>query len=121
MRPLSSTAAFSLRYRVGAHDHDIHATKSGAGLRACAQRLDIADRWLSEEALVLAIELAGTFVSDLKGRARRVEFVDEHLLPSGVQAQLLLELKRAHCRESTKVMMQRRSAHSRYACQFIHL
>src|ERR1700722_16344495 len=90
-------------------------------LRACAQRLDITDRWLSEEALVFAIELAGTFVSDLKGRPRRVEFVDKHLLSSGVQAQLLLELKRAHCCQSAKVVMQRRSAHSGHSCQFIHL
>src|SRR5438128_6556117 len=58
---------------------------------------NIPHRWLAEETTVLAIELACTFVSDLKGRTCGVQTVDEHASPRCLQAKLLLILKRTHC------------------------
>src|ERR1700733_9208162 len=86
-----------------------------------SQCLHIADRGLTKEAFVFPIELAWTFVPHREGYTRSIELVDKHLLPSGAQAQLLLVLKRAHGCECTEMVMQRRSAHPRQACQFLDL
>jgi hypothetical protein len=45
---------------------------------------------LAEEAAVFAVELAGTFVSDLKGRTGGVQTVHEHASPRCMQPKLLL-------------------------------
>ncbi|HLN01621.1 MAG TPA: type II toxin-antitoxin system RelE/ParE family toxin [Bryobacteraceae bacterium] len=39
---------------------------------------NITHRWLAEETAVFAVKLAGTFVSDLKGRAGGVQTIHEH-------------------------------------------
>ena len=61
---------------------------------------------LSEEALVLPIELARTFVSHRERCARSIELLCEHLLSCGMEPKLFLKLKRTHCCETTEVMMQ---------------
>jgi len=68
--------------------------------------LYIAHRGLSEEALVLPIELARTFVSYREGCTRSIKFLCEHLLPCCMEPKLFLKLKRTHRCETTEVMMQ---------------
>ena len=70
------------------------------------QCLYIAHRGLSEDALVLPIELARTFVSHLERCTRSIKFLCEHLLPCCMEPKLLLKLNRTHCCEATEVMMQ---------------
>ena len=70
------------------------------------QSLYIALRGLSEEALVLPIELAWACVSHREGCICSIEFLCEHLLPCCVEPKLLLKLNRTHCCETTEVMMQ---------------
>src|SRR6476620_5289726 len=67
-----------------------------------ATAFDIPHRWLSEKSFVLAIELAGAFVSNFKGRARGIKPVHEHAITGSMQAKLFLILKRAHRREGAK-------------------
>src|ERR1700683_5236313 len=86
-----------------------------------AQCLYIAHRGFSEEPLVLPIELAWTFVSHREGCTRSIEFLGEHLLPCCTEPKLFLKLKRTHCRETTEVMMQSRSAHTCHRCKLIHI
>ena len=81
----------------------------------------IAHRGFSEEALVLPIELAWTFVSHREGCTRSIEFLGEHLLPCCTEPKLFLKLKRTHCRETTEVMMQSWSAHTCHRCKLIHI
>src|SRR4051794_11315273 len=71
-----------------------------------SQRLYIAHRGLSEEALVLPIELAWTFVSHRESCTRCIKFLCEHLLPCCMKPKLLLKLKGTHRCETTEVMMQ---------------
>ena len=61
-----------------------------------AESPDIPHGWLAEEAAVFAIELAGAFVSDLKGRTGGVQTIDEHASPCRLQPKLLLILERTH-------------------------
>jgi hypothetical protein len=71
-----------------------------------SQSLYIAHWRLSEDALVLPIELAWTFVSHLEGRTRSIKFLCEHLLPCCMEPKLFLKLKRTHRCETMEVMMQ---------------
>src|SRR5260370_37240100 len=57
---------------------------------------NIPNGWLAEDTAVFAIELAGTFVSDLKGGTRGVQTVDDHASPRRLQPQRLLILTRTH-------------------------
>jgi len=61
-----------------------------------AAGLDVAYGWLAEEAAVLAVELAGTFVADLEGGAGGIEAFIQHALPGYMKPELLLVLQRAH-------------------------
>src|SRR5437868_4188988 len=81
-----------------------------------SQCLYIAHWGLSEEALVLPVELAWTFVSDREGRTRGIKILCEHLLACCMEPKLFLKLKRTHCCETTEVMMQSRSAHTCHRC-----
>src|SRR6266852_2409182 len=76
--------------------------------------------WLAEETAVFAIELAGTFVSDLKGGAGGVQTVDEHASPRRLQPKLLLILKRTHGGQRPEMVMERGEAHARDLCEILH-
>ena len=76
--------------------------------------------WLAEEAAVFAIELAGAFVSDLKGRTGGVQTIDEHASPRCLQPKLLLILKRTHGGQRPEMMVQRGQAHTRDLCETFH-
>jgi len=80
---------------------------------------NIPDRWLTEKATVLAIELAGAFVSDLKARTRRVQTIQKHVAPR-LQPKLLLILKRTHGDQHTEMMVKRGHAHARDFCKMFH-
>ena len=56
------------------------------------KRTNIAHGWLAEETAVFAIELAGAFISHLKGCAGGVQAIHEHAAPRGLQAKLFLIL-----------------------------
>src|ERR1700684_4145925 len=60
------------------------------------QGLDITNWGPAKESPVLAIELAGAFVTNLERRTCRIQFPREHALPRGMQAKLLLKLQRTH-------------------------
>jgi hypothetical protein len=88
---------------------------------AVSQGLNIANWWLAKETPVLAVELAYTLVTDFIRRARRINSIHEHALPCRLQPELLLILERAHCRQPTELMVQRRHSHSRNCCKFLHV
>ena len=52
------------------------------------------------------IELAGTFVSDLKSRTSGVQTIHEHASSRCLQPQLLLILKRAHGGQRPEMVVQ---------------
>jgi len=57
---------------------------------------NIPHRWLAKETAVFAAELAGAFVSDLKGSTGGVQTIHEHAAPRCLQPKLFLILKRTH-------------------------
>src|SRR5215470_6231943 len=69
-------------------------------------RLDVAHRWLTEEAFVFAVELTRAFISNFKGCTRSIEPLDQHPFSRCDQAKLFLILKWAHGRQRTEMMMQ---------------
>src|SRR6266567_6594281 len=71
-----------------------------------AEGPNIPHRWLAEETAVFAVELAGTFVSDLKGGACGVQAIHEHASPRFLQPKLLLVLKRAHGGERAEMVVE---------------
>src|SRR5712691_11939456 len=77
-----------------------------------AEGPNIPHGWLAEEATVFAIELAGTFVSDLKSRTGGVQTIHEHAFPRCMQPKLLLILKRAHGSQRLEMVMQRGNTHA---------
>src|SRR6266849_10073947 len=81
---------------------------------------DIPHRRLAEETAVLAVELAGAFVPDLKGSARGVEPIHEHAAPRCLQPKLFLVLKRTHGGQHPEMMVQRGHAHARDFCEIFH-
>src|SRR6266571_3652982 len=85
-----------------------------------AESPNIPHGWLAEEATVFAIELAGTFVSDLKSRTGGIETIQEHQAPRCLQPKLLLILKRTHGGQSPEMMVQRGHAHTRDLCEIFH-
>jgi len=68
--------------------------------------LDIAHWRLTEVPLVLPIELAWTLIPDLERRARRIEFLCEHLLTRCVKPKLFLKLERTHGCEAAEVLVE---------------
>jgi hypothetical protein len=70
-----------------------------------AQSPNIPHGWLAEEAAVFAIELAGAFIADFKGRTGGVEAVDKHACSRGLQSNLLLILKRTHGRQRPEMVV----------------
>jgi len=72
-----------------------------------SQGFDIAHCWLAEETAVLPAELAYALVADFVRRARGINPVHEHALSCCLQLELLLVLERAHCRQSTELMVER--------------
>jgi hypothetical protein len=62
---------------------------------------------LPKKATVFAIELAGTFVFDLKCGAGSVETIQEHETSCCLQPKLLLILKKAHSGQRSKMVMER--------------
>jgi len=85
-----------------------------------AQRPNIPHRCLAEETAVFAVELAGTFVSDLKGRACGVQTIHEHAFPRCLQPKLFLILKRTHGGQRSEMVVQRGYAHARHFCEIFH-
>src|SRR5277367_5578372 len=85
-----------------------------------AESPNISHWWLTEEAAVFPIELAGAFIANLEGRTGCVEAVDEHASPSCLQAKQLLILKRAHGRQRPEMMVQRGQAHTRNLCEIFY-
>ena len=81
---------------------------------------NIPHRWLAEETAVFAIELAGTLVSDLKGRTCGVQTIDEHASPRCLQPKLLLILKGTHGGQHPEMMVQRGHAHARHFREIFH-
>src|SRR5271167_136554 len=81
-----------------------------------AESPNVPHRRLAEETAVFAIELAGAFVSDLKGRTGGVQTIDEHASPCGLQPKLLLILKWTHGGQRAEMMVQRGQAHTRRLC-----
>jgi hypothetical protein len=75
---------------------------------------------LAEETAVFAIELAGAFISNLKGRTGGVQTIDEHASPRSLQPKLLLILKRTHGSQRPEMMVQRGQAHTRDLCEIFH-
>jgi len=61
---------------------------------------------LTEVPLVLPIELAWTLIPDLERRARRIEFLCEHLLTRCVKPKLFLKLERTHGCEAAEVLVE---------------
>jgi hypothetical protein len=106
------------------------ATRSASALRIAgrlhgqsdwrAESPNIPHRWLAEEATVFAIELAGAFVPNQKGRTGGVQTIDKHASPRCLQPNLLLILKRAHGGQRPEMMVQRGQAHARDLCQVFH-
>ncbi len=88
---------------------------------ALAQRLDVADGGLAEEAAVLAAELADAFVADFVSGAGGVESIHEHALSRGLQAKLLLILERAHGGECAELMMEGGDSHARNRGELLHV
>jgi len=77
------------------------------GIPVCFSQCQYIAYWgLSEEAFVLPVELARTFVSHLEGCAGSINFLREHPLPCRTEPELFLKLKRTHRGETTEVMMQ---------------
>ena len=74
---------------------------------------------MAEEAAVFAIELGGAFVADFEGGTGGVETIDEHAFARGLQAKLLLILKRAHGGERAEMVMQRGDAHAGDVCEIL--
>ena len=85
-----------------------------------AKRPKIPHGRLAEEAAVFAVELAGTFVSDLKGRTGGVQTVREHAFPRCMEPKLLLILKRIHRGERPEMVVQRGDAHACDFCEIFH-
>ena len=75
------------------------------------QTLNVAKRWRTEQAAVLAAELRGALVADLERGSGRIQALREHQLPCFIQPQSLLELQRAHGCQRPEVMMEARDAH----------
>jgi len=75
---------------------------------------------LAEKAAVFAIELAGAFVSDRKGRTGGVQTIDEHASARCLQPKLLLILKRTHGGKCPEMMVQRGQAHPGHLCEIFH-
>jgi len=79
---------------------------------------NIPHRWLAEEAAVFAIELAGTFVSDLKGHTCGGDACSLMVwTPRCLQPKLLLILKRTHGGQRLEIVVQRGHAHARDFCE----
>ena len=76
--------------------------------------------WLAKEATVFAIELGGTFVSDLKSRTGGVQTIHEHTFTRCMQPKLLLILKRTHGGQPPEMVVQRGDAHTRDFCEIFH-
>src|ERR1035441_9057424 len=76
---------------------------------------NIPHRRLTEEPAVFAVELAGAFVSNLKGRAGGVQTIHEHTSPRCLQPKLFLILKWTHGGERAEMVVQGGRAH---ACDF---
>ena len=81
---------------------------------------NIPHRWLAEETVVFAIELAGAFVSNLKARTRRVQTINEHAAPRRLQPKLFLILKRTHGGQHPEMMVQGGHAHARDFREIFH-
>src|SRR5947207_79666 len=81
---------------------------------------DIPDGWLAKQATVFTIELTRAFVSNLEGDSGCVNIIGEHQGPRGLQSNLLLILKRTHCRECPEMMVKRRDRHARNFCKFFN-
>src|ERR1035441_826624 len=81
---------------------------------------NVPQRRLSEETAVFAIELAGTFVPDLEGRAGGVQTIHKHASSRGMQTELLLILKRTHGGQRPEMVMQRGHAHARDLRDLFH-
>src|SRR5271168_182168 len=81
---------------------------------------NVPHRRVAEETAVFAIELAGAFVSDLKGRAGGVQTVEEHASARGLQSKPLLILQRTHGGERAEMMVQRGEAHARGLREILH-
>jgi hypothetical protein len=72
-----------------------------------SQGFDIAHCWLAEETAVLSAELAYALVADFVRCACGINPVHEHALSCCLQLELPLVLERAHCRQSTELMVER--------------
>src|ERR1035441_2426479 len=81
---------------------------------------NIPHRWLAEETAVFAAELAGAFVSHLKGRTGGVHTIHEHASPRCLQPKLFLILKRTHGGQHPEMMVQRGDAHARDFREVFH-
>lgn len=67
------------------------------------QPLDIANWWCPEEAAVLARELRLALVANAMSSNARIDLLCQHDAARLLQPKLLLELKRAHCRDGFEV------------------
>lgn len=83
--------------------------------------LHIAHWGPSEEALVLPIELAWTFVPHRESCTRSIKLTCEHFLPCRMEPKLFLELQRTHCCETAEVVMQSLSAHPCQRCKLLDI
>ena len=81
---------------------------------------NVPHRRLAEEAAVFAIELAGAFVSDLKGGTGGVQAIDQHAPARRLQPKLLLILKRTHGGQRAEMVVQRGYAHARDLREIFH-
>src|ERR1035441_514321 len=61
------------------------------------------------EAALVTVALPPALVPPLVGRARRIKTVPQHSLPGHTQPELLLELQWAHRRQSSELMIDRKS------------
>ena len=66
-------------------------------------------------ALVFPAEVRGVIVADLETGLGRVEAFGEHQPPRFLQTQLLLKLKRAHCRDGLEMGVEAGDAHADFA------
>ena len=82
---------------------------------------NIPHRRLAEETAVFAIELAGTFISDLESGACCVETFVEHALSRDVQPELFLILQGTHCGQRPELMVQSGYAHAGHGGEFLHV
>ena len=85
-----------------------------------AKTPNIPHRWLAEKTAVFAVELAGAFVSDLKGRAGGVQTLHEHASTRCLQPKLFLILKRTHGGQRPEVVVERGPAHARDFGEIFH-